>query len=105
MSWMRRAFKLFELMDRHGRELERKDLELRLGMNPLTATKVLLRLSRAGCIRREYGNTRTGVFYSYIAGSKLPEDTRGRAEASRSALRRAAARPISGHADKITKAS
>jgi hypothetical protein len=93
MSWTRRAHKLFELMHRQGRELERKDLVLRLDMSEKTASKVLAALKAAGCIRFAYGSCRRGVFYEFLPGSRPPADGRGKSENSRKALRRHASRP------------
>src|SRR5438045_516352 len=50
MSMLRRAYMLFELMARQGRELERKDLVLRLDMPEQVATNVIGRLKAAKCI-------------------------------------------------------
>jgi hypothetical protein len=95
---VRRAHKLFELMARQGRELERKDLVMRLGMTEQIATNVIGRLKAAKCIEFAYGSCRRGVFYRYIPGSKLPIDKRGLNENSRKALRRHAARPPTSQA-------
>lgn len=93
LSWLKQAYTLFEAMDRHKRDLERKDLELRLGMTPDMATKVLLRLVRFGCIKRSHGSTRTGVYYEFLSGSTLPEDGRINNKPPRKALTRRASRP------------
>jgi hypothetical protein len=93
VSWVRRAHKLFELMHRQGRELERKDLVMRLQMPTKTASKVIATLKSAKCIVFAYGSCRRGVFYRFVPGSAPPEDGRGKSENSRKALRRRAARP------------
>lgn len=93
MSWVRRAYVLFELMHRRQRELERKDLVMRLEMPEQTASNVISRLRAAECIAYAYGSKRTGVFYRFIPDSKMPSDRRGRSEGSRDALRARAARP------------
>lgn len=98
MSMVRRAHKLFELMHRQGRELERKDLVMRLEMTEQTASNVIGRLKAAGCIVFAYGSCRRGVFYKFVVGSKPPEDLRGKNENSRAALRRRAARPATSEA-------
>lgn len=90
---VRRAHKLFELMARQGRELERKDLVMRLGMTEQIATNVIGKLKAARCIAFAYGSCRRGVFYRFIQGSKLPTDRRGQNANSRKALKRRASRP------------
>jgi hypothetical protein len=67
----------FELMPAQGRELERKDLVLRLGMTPQSRPTSSARLKVAKCIEFAYGSCRTGVFYRFVPGSKLPADRRG----------------------------
>jgi hypothetical protein len=99
VSLVRRAHKLFELMAGQGRELERKDLVMRLGMAQQTASNVLARLEAYGCIAYAYGTTRGGVFYRFVPHVKLPEDRRGKNENSRAALRRRAARPPGDRGD------
>lgn len=89
---------LFELMAKQGRELERKDLVLRLDMSEKTASKVIARLKTAKCIAFAYGSTRRGVFYRFVPGSSPPEDGRGKSENSRKALRRRASRPQTSEA-------
>lgn len=89
---------LFELMARQGRELERKDLVLRLDMPEQVATNVIVRLKAAKCIVFAYGSCRHGVFYRFVPGSKLPDDRRGKSANSREALRRRAARPPTSEA-------
>lgn len=93
MSLVRRAYKLFELMHRQGRELERKDLVMRLDMTEQSAANVIGKLKAAKCIVFAYGSCRRGVFYRFLLGSVLPADGRGKNENSRAALRRRAARP------------